>query len=235
MESDNLYTRAIKNLAAEDRPREKAASKGFRALTTAELLAILIGSGSRGESVIDLCQRILNANDNKLYNLGRHNIQDLTEAFHGIGEAKATTILAALEIARRYRDEDDFEERVQVTNSVQVYNYIKYDLWDLEHEEFWIITLNRAKRITGKFQISHGGTSSTDVDLKILLKTSLQQLADCVIAVHNHPSGTLMPSRQDDVLTEKIKKGCSAIGIPLLDHVIVSRNGYYSYLDDSKL
>lgn len=235
MESDNLYTRAIKNLAAEDRPREKAASKCFRALTTAELLAILIGSGSRGESVIDLCQRILNANDNKLYNLGRHNIQDLTEAFHGIGEAKATTILAALEIARRYRDEDDFEERVQVTNSVQVYNYIKYDLWDLEHEEFWIITLNRAKRITGKFQISHGGTSSTDVDLKILLKTSLQQLADCVIAVHNHPSGTLMPSRQDDVLTEKIKKGCSAIGIPLLDHVIVSRNGYYSYLDDSKL
>lgn len=235
MGSDNHYTRAIKNLAAEDRPREKAASKGFRTLTTAELLAILIGSGSRGESVVDLCQRILNANDNKLYNLGRRNIQDLTEAFHGIGEAKATTILAALEIARRYREEDDFEERIQVTNSAQVYNYIKYDLWDLEHEEFWIITLNRAKRITGKFQISHGGTSSTDVDLKILLKTALQQLADCVIAVHNHPSGTLMPSRQDDVLTEKIKKGCSAIGIPLLDHVIVSRNGYYSYLDDSKL
>lgn len=229
------YTRAIKDLAAEDRPREKAASKGFRALTTAELLAILIGSGSRGESVVDLCQRILNSNDNKLYNLGRRNIQDLTGAFHGVGEAKATTILAALEIARRYREEDAFEERPQLTSSKSVYDYIKYDLWDLEHEEFWIITLNRSKRITGKFQISHGGTASTDVDIKILLKTALQQLADCIIAIHNHPSGNLSPSRPDDIITESIKKGCSAIGIPLLDHIIVSRNGFYSYLDEGKL
>lgn len=232
---DNNYTRAIKNLAIEDRPREKAASKGFRSLTTAELLAILIGSGSRGESVVDLCQRILNANDNKLYNLGRRNIQDLTSAFHGIGEAKATTILAALEIARRYREEDEFVELPQLCNSQQVYDYIKYDLWDLDHEEFWIITLNRAKRITGKFQISHGGTSSTDVDIKILLKTALQQLADCIIAVHNHPSGNIISSRQDDILTENIRKGCAAIGIPLLDHIIVSRAGFYSYLDQGKL
>lgn len=232
---DNNYTRAIKNLAAEDRPREKAASKGFRSLTTAELLAILIGSGSRGESVVDLCQRILNANDNKLYNLGRRNIQDLTSRFHGIGDAKATSILAALEIARRYREEDEFEELPQLCNSGQVFDYIKYDLWDLDHEEFWIITLNRAKRITGKFQISHGGTSSTDVDIKIILKTALQQLADCIIAVHNHPSGNLIPSRQDDILTENIRKGCAAIGIPLLDHIIVSRAGFYSYLDEGKL
>ena len=234
MTSDN-YTRAIKDLAVEDRPREKAAMNGFRSLSTAELLAILIGSGSRGESVVDLCQRILNYNDNKLYNLGRRNIRDLTETFRGIGEAKATTILAALEIARRYRDEDEFVERPQVTDSKQVYDYIKYDLWDLEHEEFWIITLNRAKRITGKFQISQGGTAGTAVDIKILLKTALQQLADCVIAVHNHPSGNLTPSRQDDVITENIRKGCSAIGIPLLDHVIVSRTGYFSYLDNGKL
>ena len=168
MNSDCNYTRAIKDLAEEDRPRENAASKGFRALTTAELLAILIGSGSRGESVVDLCQRILNANGNKLYNLSRRNIQDLTSA--------------------------------QV-----VYDYIKYDLWDLDHEEFWIITLNRAKRITGKFQISHGGTSSTDVDIKILLKTALQQLAACIIAIHNHPSGNLMPSHADNMLTENIR------------------------------
>lgn len=235
MNTDNNYTRAIKDLAAEDRPREKAASKGFRVLTTAELLAILIGSGSRGESVVDLCQRILNANGNKLYNLGRRNIQDLTSMFHGIGEAKATTILAALEIARRYRDEENFEEQPQLTSSKAVFDYIKYDLWDLDHEEFWIITLNRAKRITGKYQISHGGTASTDVDIKILLKTALQQLADCIIAVHNHPSGNLQSSMQDDMLTQKIKHGCSAIGIPLLDHLIISRNGYYSYLDNNKL
>lgn len=233
MNSKN-YTRAIKNLAAEDRPREKAASKGFRALTTAELLAILIGSGSRGESVVDLCQRILNANDNKLYNLGRRNIQDLTDMFHGIGEAKATTILATLEIARRYREEKGGEERLQLTDSKSVYEYIKYDLWDLNHEEFWIITLNRAKRITGRFQISQGGTASTDVDIKILLKTALQQLADCIIAVHNHPSGNIQPSRQDDIITENIRKGCSAIGIPLLDHIIVSRYGYFSYMDNGK-
>ena len=235
MNSDCNYTRAIKDLAEEDRPREKAASKGFRALTTAELLAILIGSGSRGESVVDLCQRILNANGNKLYNLSRRNIQDLTSTFHGIGEAKATTILAALEIARRYREEDEYVEQPQLTSAQVVYDYIKYDLWDLDHEEFWIITLNRAKRITGKFQISHGRTSSTDVDIKILLKTALQQLADCIIAIHNHPSGNLMPSHADNMLTENIRKGCSAIGIPLIDHIIVSRNGYYSYMNEGKL
>lgn len=233
--SNENYTRAIKDLAAEDRPREKAASKGFRTLTTAELLAILIGSGSRGESVVDLCQRILNANDNKLYNLSRRNIQDLTSMFYGIGEAKATTILAALEIARRYREENNDEERLQLTNSQSVYDYIKYDLWDLNHEEFWIITLNRAKRITGKFQISHGGTASTDVDIKILLKTALQQLADSIIAVHNHPSGNLHPSKHDDIITESIRKGCAAIGIPLLDHIIVSRTGYFSYMDNGKI
>ena len=233
--NNTLYTRAIKDLAAEDRPREKAASKGFRTLTTAELLAILIGSGSRGESGVDLCQRILNANDNKLYNLGRRNIKDLTEMFHGVGEAKATTILAALEIARRYREENTDEARMQLTDSNSVYEYIKYDLWDLNHEEFWIITLNRAKRITGKFQISHGGTASTDVDIKIVLKTALQQLADCIIAVHNHPSNNINPSYQDDMITENLRMGCSAIGIPLIDHLIVTRSGYYSYLEHGKL
>lgn len=235
MENDSPYTRAIKDLASEDRPREKAASLGFRSLTTAELLAILIGSGSRGESVVDLCQRILNAHGNKLYNLGRRTIHDLTTSFRGVGEAKATTILAALEIARRYREEDEYEERPQITSSVKVYDYIKYDLWDLEHEEFWIITLNRTKRITGKFQISQGGTSATQVDIKIVLKTAVQQLADSVIAVHNHPSHSITPSTQDDRITEQLRRGCEAVGIPLLDHIIVSRNGYFSYLDEGKL
>lgn len=235
MDNSNAYTRAIKDLASEDRPREKAASNGFRVLTTAELLAILIGSGSRGESVVDLCQRILNANDNKLYNLGRRTIQDLSTSFKGVGDAKATTILAALELARRYREEDDFKEQPQITDSKGAYDYIKYNLWDLDHEEFWIITLNRAKRITGKFQINQGGTSSTLVDIKILLKTALQQLADSIIAVHNHPSNNIMPSRQDDAITKDIKNGCSAIGIPLIDHIIVSRNGYFSYMDNSRL
>lgn len=233
--SNDQYTRAIKDLASEDRPREKAERLGFRALTTAELLAILVGSGSRGESVIDLCQRILNANGNKLYNLGRRNIKDLTSAYHGIGKAKAETILAALEIARRYREEDSYEELPQVTDSKKVYDYIKDDLRDLPNEEFWIITLNRSKRITGRFQISSGGTSGTVVDVKMVLKTAIQQLADCIIAVHNHPSGNLIPSSQDNTLTESLIAGGNAIGIPLLDHIIIAQSGYYSYLDNGKL
>ena len=233
--SNDHYTRAIKDLASEDRPREKAERLGFRALTTAELLAILVGSGSRGESVIDLCQRILNANGNKLYNLGRRNIKDLTSAYHGIGKAKAETILAALEIARRYREEDSYEELPQVTDSKKVYDYIKDDLRDLPNEEFWIITLNRSKRITGRFQISSGGTSGTVVDVKMVLKTAIQQLADCIIAVHNHPSGNLTPSSQDNTLTESLIAGGNAIGIPLLDHIIIAQSGYYSYLDNGKL
>ena len=233
--SNDQYTRAIKDLASEDRPREKAERLGFRALTTAELLAILVGSGSRGESVIDLCQRILNANGNKLYNLGRRNIKDLTSAYHGIGKAKAETILAALEIARRYREEDSYEELPQVTDSKKVYDYIKDDLRGLPNEEFWIITLNRSKRITGRFQISSGGTSGTVVDVKMVLKTAIQQLADCIIAVHNHPSGNLIPSSQDNTLTESLIAGGNAIGIPLLDHIIIAQSGYYSYLDNGKL
>lgn len=235
MNNDNQYTRAIKDLAVEDRPREKAERIGFNKLTTAELLAILVGSGSRGESVVDLCQRILNANGNKLYNLGRRNIKDLTSSFHGIGKAKAETILAALEIARRYRDEDDYEELPQVTDSRKVYDYIKYDLRDLPNEEFWIITLNRAKRITGRFQISTGGTSGTTVDVKMVLKTALQQLADCFIAIHNHPSGNLNPSPQDISLTDSLRKGGQAIGIPLIDHIIIAQSGYYSFLDNGKI
>ena len=235
MSNDNQYTRAIKDLAVEDRPREKAERIGFSKLTTAELLAILVGSGSRGESVVDLCQRILNANGNKLYNLGRRNIKDLTSSFHGIGKAKAETILAALEIARRYRDEDDYEELPQVTDSRKVYDYIKYDLRDLPNEEFWIITLNRAKRITGRFQISTGGTSGTTVDVKMVLKTALQQLADCFIAIHNHPSGNLNPSPQDISLTDSLRKGGQAIGIPLIDHIIITQSGYYSFLDNGKI
>lgn len=235
MSNDNQYTRAIKDLAVEDRPREKAERIGFNKLTTAELLAILVGSGSRGESVVDLCQRILNANGNKLYNLGRRNIKDLTSSFHGIGKAKAETILAALEIARRYRDEDDYEELPQVTDSRKVYDYIKYDLRDLPNEEFWIITLNRAKRITGRFQISTGGTSGTTVDVKMVLKTALQHLADCFIAIHNHPSGNLNPSPQDISLTNSLRKGGQAIGIPLIDHIIIAQSGYYSFLDNGKI
>lgn len=234
MSDYTIYTRAIKDLAEEDRPREKAERLGFRALTTAELLAILIGSGSRGESVVDLCQRILGTYDNKLYNLARRNIHDLTSTFHGIGKAKAETILAALEIARRYREEN-IEPLPQVTDSRQVYEFIRHDIDYIEHEEFWILTLNRGKRITGKHQISQGGTAGTSVDIKIVLKTALQHLADCIIAVHNHPSGTLLPSFQDDKLTNDLRKGCEAIGIPLLDHIIVSRTGFYSYLDQGKL
>lgn len=229
------YTRAIKDLACEDRPREKAANNGIRTLSAAELLAILIGSGTPGESVVDLCQRILNSNDNKLYNLGRQSIKDLTSSYKGIGEAKATTIIAALELARRYREENEFEEQPQVTSSSIAYRFIKDHLCDLQHEEFWILTLNRRKCITGRFMISRGGTSATVVEVKMVLKTAIQQLADTIIAVHNHPSDSTNPSSADDLLTSRLISACKAIDIPIIDHIIVSRKGYYSYADNGKI
>lgn len=225
------YTRAIKDLASDERPREKANIHGFSSLSVAELLAILIGSGTQGESVVDLCQRLLNDNSNKLYNLARMTTAELMRNYRGIGEAKATTILAALELARRYHNEN-FEEMPQVLNSTTAFNFIRHKLRDLQHEEFWIITLNRAKRITGSYRISQGGTTATVVDTKIVLKTAIDHLADGIILVHNHPSGNNRPSKQDNDITNKLREGCKLFDIEMVDHIIVAGQSYFSYIDN---
>lgn len=231
----NQQSRALKEqLAAEDRPREKAKEKGFEALTTAELLAIIIGSGTPGESVVDLCQRILRDHNSKLYLVARNSIKDLMR-YKGIGEVKAIEVLAALELSRRYQLEK-FEDDALVRESRHAYQYLRQRMEHLEHEEIWILLLNRGRRITGSYRVSSGGTAMAVGDVKIILRTALEHLADGMILAHNHPSDTLQPSPQDDALTRQVKDGCKAVGITLLDHIIVCRGGnYYSYADNARL
>ena len=233
-DSSETYTRAIKDLAADDRPREKALLHGFQSLSTAELLAILVGSGTRGESVVDLCQRILNSCGNQLNNIAKLTVKDLTKQFKGIGTVRAITILAALELGRRYHSEK-IPQRPQIISSASVYNYIKMDLIHLPYEEFWLLTLDRAKHVTAKIKISTGGTHTTTADPKIILKTAIDHLADGIIVVHNHPSGNTTPSSDDDSITSQLRQSCKVIGIEMVDHVIVGERGYYSYVDDGRL
>lgn len=220
-------------LAEEERPREKAKKHGFSALSTAELLAILVGSGSAGESVVELCRRMLLQFDNKLYLFARQSIKDLMK-FRGIGEVKAIELLAAMELARRYQSEE-FLEMPQVTNSDDAYRCLRPLMQDLDHEEIWILILNRAKRVTDRRRISVGGTSAAVGDVKIILREALEHRADSIILAHNHPSNNLTPSAADNNLTDQVKKGCQAVGVDLVDHIIVSRSGYYSYNDQSRL
>lgn len=223
------------SIALQDRPREKALARGMRELTPAELIAALIGSGSRGENVVQLCQRILNEHDNKLYKIARRTVPELVKMYRGIGEVKAIQILAAIEFARKYQGEQ-FEEDTRINNSADAYNCLRPLIADLQHEEIWLLILNRAKRVTDKVKISSGGTAASIGDVKIILREAIERLADSVILAHNHPSDTLRPSTADNDLTEKVKRGCEAIGIPLIDHVIVCRGGrYYSYLDNGGL
>ena len=228
-------SKALKDrVAVEDRPREKAKARGFGALDTSELLAILVGSGARDENVVDLCKRILNDNDDRLYNLARLSIRDLMR-YRGIGEVKAIELLAALELARRYHLED-LKELPQITPSTDAYRYLRCHLQDLDHEEIWVMLLNRAHRVTHCLKISSGGTSSTVGDVKIILRTALEHLADAIVLAHNHPSDNPTPSAQDDDLPRSVKNGCEAVGISLLDHIIVCRAGrYHSYNDSGKL
>lgn len=221
-------------IAEEDRPREKAKRLGMGALSMAELMAIIIGSGARGENVVGLCQRMLNDHENKLYQIARKGLKELMK-YRGIGEVKALEMLAALEIARRYQLEK-FDHNFQVKCSRDAYDYLNPGMRDLNHEEIWVVMLNRAKKIIGKFKASSGGTAATVGDVKIILKTAIESLADSIILAHNHPSDNPSPSFQDNSLTEKLSQACRTVDIPLVDHLIVCRGGvYYSYADHGKL
>ena len=227
-------SRALKmSLAESDRPREKAKERGFSSLTTAELMAILVGSGSRGESVVELCQRILQKYDNKLYLMARQTIKELTK-FRGIGEVKAIELLAALEIARRYQLEE-FDEMPQVRTSADAYKCLSALMRDLDHEEIWMLVLNRAKRVTSRVKISVGGTTAAIGDVKVILREALEKRAEGIILAHNHPSDNAAPSAADDDLTRRVQAGCKAVGIDLVDHIIVCRGGYFRYIDSSRL
>lgn len=230
----NEYTRRIADILKEDRPREKALAHGMSALSTAELLAILLGSGTRGESVVDLSQRILRESGNRLSELSRRSVRNLVKSFRGIGEAKAITLLAAIELGKRFREEEIIQAPL-INTPDKAYEQMRYQLAGLDHEEFWVIFLNNSKRVITKKQVSVGGVASTIVDVKIILKHAIECLATAMILVHNHPSSSLRPSTQDDRQTEKLKAAAKLLDIDVVDHIIVGDSGYYSYAGEGRL
>ena len=223
----------IKSWAEEDRPREKLLLQGRRSLSDAELIAILIGSGNRQESAVELSKRILVSHNNDLDKLGKLTVQDLSK-FNGIGEAKAIAIIAALELGRRKND-SYIPEKVQVANSRDVYKALLPMFADLNHEEFWIVLLNRANKITSKHLISKGGQAGTVADPKIIFNTVLQHQATSVILAHNHPSGNLKPSSADISLTTKLVAAGKLLDIEVLDHLIITDKDYYSFADEGMM
>jgi DNA repair protein radc len=217
----------INQWAEEDRPREKMAALGADHLTNAELLAILIGSGSQKESAVDLMKRLLADCNNNLNTLGKMTIRELCD-YKGIGEAKAISILAACELGKR-RQAESAEERPDLGTATLIYNHMRPKLQDLDVEEFWVLLLNQHHRLIKKVRISHGGITETSVDIRIVMKEAV--LANCTILAvcHNHPSGNLSPSKADDELTRALKRACELMQIHFLDHVIITDGQYYSY------
>jgi len=223
----------IKQWAVEDRPREKMMLKGPGALSNAELLAILIGSGTRDESAVDLSMKILKNASNNLNELGKKSANEL-QKLKGIGEAKAITIMAALELGRRRKHEEALE-RKNISCSTDAFNYFHPLVADLPTEEFWVLYLNRANVIIESSRISSGGVSGTVIDNKIILRRGIEILASSVVLCHNHPSGNPAPSKQDREITDKIKKAAELLDIKVIDHIIVADNTYLSFADEGIL
>jgi DNA repair protein RadC len=224
-----MYT-PINQWAEDDRPREKLLLKGKSALSDSELLAILIGSGSRNESAVQLCQRILASVNNNLNLLGKLSIQQLTQ-FKGIGEAKAIAIIAALELGRRRRIEET-NELDKITSSKAVFEIMQPIIGELAHEEFWVLYLNNSNKVIHKAQLSKGGITGTIVDSRIIFKTALEYNATSLILTHNHPSGKLLASEADKEVTKKLKLAGQQMDILVLDHIIITETGYYSFNDE---
>ncbi|TJY37161.1 RadC family protein [Pontimicrobium aquaticum] len=224
---------SIKNWSQDDQPREKLRDKGKAALSDAELVAILIGSGNREESAVKLCQRILSSVDNNLSELGKLSIKQLME-FKGIGEAKAITIVAALELGRRRRGEEALNKK-KITSSVSVFELMQPIIGELPHEEFWIVYLNNSNKVIQKNQLSKGGITGTLVDVRLALKIALEVGATGIILAHNHPSGTLKPSAADKQLTAKLSTASKSLDIKVLDHLIITEKAYFSFADENIL
>ena len=222
----------INRWAEEDRPREKMTSKGAQALSNAELLAILIGSGSDEDSAVGLMQKVLAAYDNSLDRVGRLSVGELCQ-FKGIGPAKAVTILAACELGRRRAVEQP--ERRQVRSAKQVYDYFYPTMRDLTVEECHVLLLNQSAVVIDSVRIGMGGLTETVVDIRVILREALLKRATSLILCHNHPSGNLRPSTHDDRLTRQVQEAARLLNLTLADHVIFTDNGYYSYADEGRL
>ncbi|PPK99886.1 DNA replication and repair protein RadC [Parapedobacter indicus] len=233
MPMNQLSRVAIKAWAEADRPREKLLEQGRRALTDAELLAILIGSGSREESAVELCRRILHDKGNDLNKLSRLSVSELCR-YKGIGEAKAISIVAALELGRR-RKERKKEAREILNNSRRVYEYMEQVYNDLPYEEFWVLFLAGGCKLIAKVLIGKGGNDFTPVDIKQVLRLALEYHASSIVLTHNHPSGTLKPSSMDIQLTNKLNDAAKLFDFSINDHIIFTNSGYYSFRDSGLL
>jgi len=229
----NQTSFSIKNWSEDDRPREKLLHKGRLALSDAELIAILIGSGSRDESAVSLSKRILASVDHQLNALGKLSVQQLME-FKGIGEAKAITIVAAAELGRR-RKAESAPDKVKITSSIIVFEMLQPIMGELPHEEFYILYLNNSNKVISTFQLSKGGITGTLVDVRLVFKRALELGATALILAHNHPSGTLQPSSADKAITAKLKQAGESLDIKVLDHLIITENDFFSFADNNMM
>ena len=223
----------ITNWSEDDKPREKLMNKGKASLSDAELIAILIGSGSRNESAVQLSKRILSSVDNNLNALGKLSLQQLMN-FKGIGEAKAISIQASMELGRRRRAEEAIELQ-KITSSKSIFELMQPIIGELPHEEFWIIYLNNSNKVVSKSQLSKGGITGTLVDVRLVFKNAIEIGAIGIILVHNHPSGALQPSEADKQITRKLKLAGESLDIKILDHLIVTETNYFSFADEGIL
>ena len=222
----------IREWAEEDRPREKMMTHGASALSNAELLAILIGTGNGDESAVELMRRVLGDFHNNLNEMGKCSIEELCK-YKGIGQAKAITILAAAELGKRRKEE--LTERMMIKTSKDVYDCFYPQMCDLAVEECWILLLNQASMVIDKTHISRGGLAATAVDVRCILREALLKRAVSIVLCHNHPSGNIRPSREDDRLTEQLRRSSEIMNVRLIDHIIVTDGNYYSYADEGRL
>lgn len=229
----SVNKKSIKFWSEDDRPREKLMSKGKSALSDAELLAIILGSGTRTKSAVELAREVLHSVENDLNRLSKMTYKDLCK-FNGIGPAKAISIVSAIELSRR-RPEEEASKVFKITCSNDIYKLMKPLLMDVPFEQFWIICLNRANVVIAKHQISDGGVEGTLADSKRIFKLALQELSSGLILCHNHPSGQKKPSQQDIRLTQKLMEAGKVLDIVVLDHLIFTNTGYYSFVDEESL
>ena len=236
-EKDNILVRdrLIKEMATDERPREKATRHGIKSLSDTELMAIIFSTGLKGKSVIELSREILTDNDGHLSNVARLTVAEMLKRYKGIGPAKAITLLAALELGSRSAAAAAKIDNPTVSSSEIAYRLMKHHFERLDHEEFWVLLLSQAGKPVREVKIGQGGVTGTAVDVKLILRAAIDNLASAIILFHNHPSGNLKPSPQDDALTHKIKEAAKLIDTRVHDHIIVTDGGYYSFNDEGRL
>ncbi|MEA4982639.1 MAG: DNA repair protein RadC [Paludibacter sp.] len=232
--TDEVKRLTIKEWSEKDRPREKMMQNGVAVLSDAELLAIIIGTGNKNESAVELARKMLGECHNNINELAQLTVFNMCSKFKGIGEAKAITIIAALELGKR-RKTDEVVRRRKISSSIDLFELFETNMLDLHHEEFWIALLDGANKVIETKKLSQGGSQNTVVDIPIILKYALEKSAISIAVAHNHPSGQNYPSREDENVTRHIKTGCEAVGLRFLDHIIVARGKYYSFCDEGKI